>query len=716
MRLPKILKYILFFIVIAIYPSSVFAQYVSGEFDVVVNVNVPDDTFSTVDVNPSTVEIMEPATVTVTIQDGSLNPLSNHYIQLVAPGLTFVQPSNPTNSQGKVTVSVYSDTPGTYSIVAYDITDPLAITEIADSATLYVTPVPIPVLIEEPIFTIGNSNEIYWNSLGSGYQYLLESSSVNDFSTIYKYSNWVTGSMYEFNTLSNGVMYFYRAKARNIYGGESGWSNVVFSVQDSEGPVITLLSVSDIGENNTVEWQSSYQISIVYKVEDNLSLESVNFYCVRSNGSRYECGNTTHNGSIYTTTIRLSELDKDGIAYLYENYSFCIVAEDSVGNSSQLCDIELSIPPWSEPEEPVVPGEDPEPSPEPEPEPEPKPPAPVPTFIGRVINDVIDSTEYILENMFGDLDQYELENINTTTTIATFTVGLGALLGGILYIPIYLFELLLGLLSWLGLRKKGEYAGFVYDSGSKEPISQAIVRVYDTEKRLVWTDVTGSRGSFDLALDDGTFSINVTSSNHSFPSKVIFGKADYPLENVYHGENFVVNEGVIPQFSIPMDHRELGWFKSIWIAIRSRLSVLFKVLSIVLFLFGLVFSIYTYYINPNIFNLIIIVLYIPSFLLVVKALFKRGLDYGIVKDIEGNTVSDISVGLRDVEYKKIVGKRVTDGKGRYRFVVDPGSYTVEVLDTGYEIVSIEEKKLKELSDNSVLIDLDIVIKVIDVEK
>jgi len=591
MKLPKYITY--FLLSISLITTSVVAQtFESFTDDVTVTATITEDINSTIEVSPSNVEIFERAIVTITIRESNNNPLSGHYIELVAPGLVFTQPIQASNSQGKIWVQVYSPNTGTYSITANDITDPSLTIDIIDSDTLYVTPVQTPFLLEEPVYTKGLTNTLFWNSIGSGYNYLIQVSESSIFSTLKDSSGWISGTMFEFQNLENEKMYFYRVKARNSSGGESSWSNIVYSVQDSVGPVITLLSVGDIGDNNTVNWVSSFEVDITYTVTDNLSLSTVSFFCVKRNGTEYPCGDTTSNGSTYTTSIRLNELEKDGVAYLFSEYSFCVNAKDSVDNQTDLCDIPLNIPIWSSPEEPEEPGE------------EEKPPGTIPTYVGRVIKDVVDTGKALLDDLFGNMGNYELEDINTTTTIATITVGLGTLLGGLLYIPIYLFELLMSLLSWLGLRKQGKLSGFVYDSGSKEPIAQAIVRVYNEERKLVWTDVTGSRGYFDLALDDGTYKIEVSSRDHVFPSKLIFGKADYPLENVYHGEEFVVKDSIIPEFSIPLDAVELSWLRKIFITLKSRTRLLSKILSFILFLFGLIFSIYTYYINSNVFNLI----------------------------------------------------------------------------------------------------------------
>jgi hypothetical protein len=565
-----------------------------------------------------------------------------------------------------------------------------------DSDTLYVTPLDIPFLLEEPVYTKGTTNTLFWNSIGSGYKYYIEVSEYNAFNSIKDFSAWISGSMFEFDNLENEKMYFYRVKARNSYGGESQWSNVRYSVQDNENPQITLLSIGDVGDNNTVEWNSNSEIEIVYKVEDNLSLENTKFYCVRDDNSKVECGSSTNSGVLYTTSITLGELQKNGVNDLFSKYVFCVEAKDTAGNSVENCDIEIEIPLWQGEEE-----EEPE---------------KVPTSIGRIIRDIVDDTKIMMDDIFEGLDEYTLQDINTFATVGTITVTVGSILGGLLYLPLYLFQVLLGLFSWLGLRKRGKLSGYVYDSRTKEPISQAVVRVYTKDGNLVWTDVTDSRGLFRMGLEDGEYRIEVSARGYKFPSESIFGKSDYPLENVYHGEEFNVAQGVIPEFSVPIDPIEMSTFSRFMTSLRGRFRAIYKVASLLFFVFGLIFSVYTYNRNPNWFNFIIILLYVPSFVLVVRAVFKKSLESGVVTNDKGEPLEGIAVGLRDEEYGRIVAKRNTDGSGRYRFVVDRGNYSLEILDTEYEVVEIEEEKLKRLSDGSVLVALDAVVKPIKVEK
>jgi hypothetical protein len=701
MKLPKHIQFALLLLLLSSSFSFSQGSFESFEGSVDITAAITEDSNSTLYVIPGEVEIRRPALVTVTILGGQSQPLSGHYIELVAPGLNFNQPTQPTNEFGVVVVEVFGTNPGSFNICARDITFEGIVIDILDCDTLYVTPVPVPTLVNEPQYTKGTTNTLFWNSLGSGYEYYIEVSRDSEFNTIEQSSGWISGTMFEFQNLVNERMYFYRVKARNNFGGQSGWSNIVFSVQDDEAPEITVISIGDLGTNNTVEWESNYEVDTVYRVEDNLVLDNVTFYCVNRDGTKEECGVTTNTGVIYTTTINLGSLQRDGINNLFSNYSFCIEASDRAGNVSERCNINLTIPEWS--------GDEDE-------DEEPEPPKEVPTYVGRIIRDVIDNTKIGMDNIFRDVNDYRLQDISTGVSIATITIGFGSLIGGLLYIPIYLFQLFLNLLTWLGFRKKVSPIGYVYDSSSKDPISQAIVRVSKEDGSLVWTDVTDSKGLFGMALDDGKYSIKVSARDYGFPSKIIFGKSDYPLENVYHGEEFEIKNGVVPEFSIPLDPLELSWFRKLYISLSSRFRVFYKVISILLFIFGLIFTLYSYSKNPNWFVFVILLLYIPSFVMILFGLLKKRVKYGVVKDNDGNPIKGLSVGLRDMEYERITAKRITDGEGRYRFVVNNGKYELEVLETGYEVLSIEESEDRVLSDGSLLIAKDIVVKPVVVEK
>lgn len=266
-------------------------------------------------------------------------------------------------------------------------------------------------------------------------------------------------------------------------------------------------------------------------------------------------------------------------------------------------------------------------------------------------------------------------------------MGLGILIGGIGTIPYVLIQLFLALSSLLGFRKKGNPAGYVYDSVTKEPIPQCIVRVFNENNELVWTDVTDRNGYFkSVTLKTGEYSITVAAQHYSFPSKLIFGKTDFPLENVYHGQEFYSSRGVIPNFSIPMDKREMSDVRYVFNQFRFASKTLWKSLHILLFIVGLVFSIYALSTNQVWYNYLIIALYVPSIFLLFFSLFGRGERYGLVKDANGKRLPGIVLGLKEKEFDKLISKRVTDDYGKYRFFIYPGKYDLVILSTDWKLV------------------------------
>ena len=698
MKLSNILKYCC---LIFLFSVPVLAQGTYESFSDGVNVtaSINEDHFSTMTIVPNSIEINEWATVVVQISDGHGNFLPDRKIDLDwVPSLIYTPPTVLTNANGIVEIPVSSNIPATYDLCAMDITDPDLEIMIVDCKVLYVTPVPIPVMISEPSYTKGNSNTVFWTNMGSKYQYVVEVSLNSDFSTVLNSSGWISGTMFEFSNLQNNSMYFYRVRARNLSGGVSGWSNTVFSVQDSLAPTISVISLPNVDDITTVEWESNYELTFSYSVVDNVGVDSAELLCVDRSGAKRVCGNTVKNGSLYTTTVRLGDLDKDRMIYLFTEYGFCIRVIDTVGNERELCGIDIEI----EQGEGYVPPD----------EERPKPPPPV-EVIRKVINDTVNDVVEIFDGAFGKIPSDGLNAINTSTALVSVGVGLSALLGGLLYIPIYLFELLLALITWLGLRKKGKTCGYVYDSKTKEALSQVIVRVYNESNSLVWTDVTNSRGFFDLKLDDGKYSIKVMKHGYLFPSKIIFGNSDYPLDNVYHGSVFEIVNDEMPNFSIPMDSEELSKFDIFRLAWGNRLRVAWKVLSVAIFLFGLSFCSYVYFKDQSLLNFILLLLYLPISVIVIRGLFKRGLKFGVVYDIDGNFLPSINIGLREMEFNRILYKRVTDSRGRYRFVVERGVYNIEILDPEYIIGEIKEKKVVKLTDDSQLIAFDVVVNSVE---
>jgi hypothetical protein len=676
MKIKTALKTISALFLLAISSIVLYAQtYVPvNQYDVNLNASIRTDLYTQLSLTPITVEIMQPSTVNIIALDWNNTPRPNRnivlYVSGVSDGITINQPS-PTNTLGRTSGSVFSSIPGTYTICAKDITEGYDIL-ILDCETLYVVPVPPPVMVAEPAYTVGTTNLVLWNKTGAGsYQYYTESSRNVLFSPVYSNSGWISNLAHEFSNLQNGLMYFYRVKARNLFGGESSWSNTVFSVQDSSGPEVELLSISDAGENSTTQWDKEFSINIRYRIKDNIGLQSKDFWCVGTDGSRYECQYTVvENGDLWIISLKLKALLTDNKGNLLQEYKFCVEASDLVGNVTRNCEAKLEITKEEEEEVPSTPVI-------------PQPPK-TPVVIDRVIKVV----EKVIENTVGRLDPVDLQNFTYTTTAANLTVGVGLLITTIGYLPYFLLQMILALLSLLGFRKKGNITGYVYNSVSKEPIPQAIVRMFNENHELVWTDVTDSNGYFrSTDFEDGEYYIKVTARNHIFPSKVVFGRTDFPLENVYHGDPFFTRGGKVPNFSIPMDQEELSIFEKIVARFISRTKSIWKSIHILLFLIGLLFSIYALHISQIWWNYLIVLIYIPALIALIISLFSKKEKYGIVRDEKKKEIEGVIVGLTEKEFDKLVSKRVTDSLGRYRFIVNKGMYNISIMNSNIKVVN-----------------------------
>ena len=665
----KILFYFFLFLSFFISTKDISAQ--RQTLPVTVNGQVTVDIYSTLSINPTVVEIYQPSSVTVRILSQSGTGISGRSVIISSPPLVITQPSSPTDSSGKAFGSIYSTIPGTFVITAFDTTLGFNI-EVQNTKTLYVVPVPVPVFLPEPYYTKGTVNTVVWSNTGSSYSYYIEASLDSEFSSIVGSSGWINHTFYEFNNLENENMYFYRVKARNQWGGESAWSSSVFSVQDATAPEIKTVDIGGVGENDTVEWDSNFTVEMLFSVKDNLQLNNATFICLDSRGHTYRCTSDYHmEVDILIVKIKLGSLERISGTYLRDSYEFCVEADDTAGNIRRVCGIELKIP---KKQEEIT----------------------EPTIIER-IDKVTEDISNNLNETIGQLPPRNLTAITVTTSIVTSLIAFLLAFGSLLNLPFAFVQFFIHLLSWLGLRKGTKPLGYVYDSLTKDPIPQAIIRVYSEDGKMVWTDVTDSKGYFSARLSSGKYRMVVTAHGYVYPSSIVFGKDDYPLTNVYRGEYFVVEENEEFNFSIPLDSKDVSRLKALGEIAKGRIRVLLNILNILLFVIGLVFAIYVFSRDPYWLTFLILILYIPSLILMISGTFKKRSKYGVVKDVEGNPVSGVVIGLRELEFDRIVLKRVTDNIGRYRMFAQSGRYRLEVLDTSYKVIEIE-------GDSEILID------------
>src|SRR3990167_8656152 len=110
------------------------------------------------------------------------------------------------------------------------------------------------------------------------------------------------------------------------------------------------------------------------------------------------------------------------------------------------------------------------------------------------------------------------------------------------------------LLGFLGLRKKRQPWGTVYDSITKRPLDPAYVTVMQEHGSEIADAITDLDGRYGFLLPNGVYRIQAAKTNYQFPSKKLHGKDNDELyDNLYYGEPISANEGVLVMRNIPLD-------------------------------------------------------------------------------------------------------------------------------------------------------------------
>ena len=184
---------------------------------------------------------------------------------------------------------------------------------------------PPPVVTPEPMHTQGTSNSIDWaagtrlrGAPRRGDKYQADCYSDATFETLVSTSGWLPGLTHTFTDLDDGEPYWYRVKAKDNAGNESGWSiETVTSIQDASAPVTWVLCES----------LGAYQDTLAFDVPfawtddpDGSGLDYVKLY-YSTNGTDYIQWPGEFDGSLISFT-----------ATVEDTYRFYTLGADTVGN------------------------------------------------------------------------------------------------------------------------------------------------------------------------------------------------------------------------------------------------------------------------------------------------------------------------------------------------------------------------------------------------
>lgn len=267
-------------------------------------------------------------------------------------------------------------------------------------------------------------------------------------------------------------------------------------------------------------------------------------------------------------------------------------------------------------------------------------------------------------------------DILTILTLMALIINLILIIGP--QAPIRILRGFLGFLTFIGIRQKGQPFGYVYDAVTKEPIVRALVRIFDGDGKLLRTDVTDYQGVFTLHLGEGTFLLKVYKPGYNFPTKIVVGNVDGDIKNIYRGGEIESEEGDEVNYAVPIDPVKAGIFIKVYVYLKGRTVVLFRLLLLVLFVMGIILSAIITILDPSRINLLILLIYLVG--LVVTWFSERAVEarYGTITYLDGLPVADLKLSLVKGQFQTFVDRRITDSAGRYRFIIDEGEYALVI--------------------------------------
>jgi len=316
--------------------------------------------------------------------------------------------------------------------------------------------------------------------------------------------------------------------------------------------------------------------------------------------------------------------------------------------------------------------------------------------------------ESILPEVIGILDSSTTKK--AVVDIATIAVGASTLLtlvGSILAnafsfgeISLVLMRLWSLLLIALGLKKRTQPWGVVYDSVTKQPLDPAYVVLMDKDGNEVATCITDLDGRYGFMVEPGVYRIVASKTNYAYPSQKLSGKiGDEVYGQLYFGTEIEVTEsGAIIASNIPLDPLHFDWnefakkdqhlmkfFKQrdVWLGRFS--SLLFKA--------GFILSIYMTIVSPTGYNIAILGLSVALYAL--RSFGLHSQSKGSISDRQTKQPLPFSViRVRGLQTGEELLHKVADRTGRYYAIMPNGTYRVSIdmknPDESYTRIDINE--------------------------
>lgn len=319
------------------------------------------------------------------------------------------------------------------------------------------------------------------------------------------------------------------------------------------------------------------------------------------------------------------------------------------------------------------------------------------TIINQTEENIIQEMVAGLENdiISSSFTPQFVKNIVNTIGLPTATAALASvafLPTLISLIPLIFLPNFFSLLIAAIFGEKKNIWGIVYDHENKKPIAFAVVRLYESGSTGIKDQkVSDLQGRYGFVLSIGSYRVEVSHSD--------YGKFIKDIEISKKEEIFAED--------IPMrKEQQLNLFslsKKIFVKFKNftlKYSIFFAVI-------GFFASIVALFVTNNFINTTVFFAYLMILVLYVYVKTRDNRNWGIVKDsVSGLAINGATVRLFD-KRNNLSDSKITDNKGRFGFLVDPGEYSLLVDAYGYNFPSKTQEELTLNKDNPNLLDLHV---------
>jgi len=224
-------------------------------------------------------------------------------------------------------------------------------------------------------------------------------------------------------------------------------------------------------------------------------------------------------------------------------------------------------------------------------------------------------------------------------------------------------------------RKKKNW-GIVFDAITKQPLDPVVVALKDTKGNVIQTSITDMEGRYGFIAPPGLYTIQANKADYIFPSKKFEGlTTDVVYDDVYLGQSFEVSsQGEIITKNIPLDPVKFNWNefekKRMGVGVASLRK---QKINGVMFFVGFASSVAAIFLLPNIWNYIVLGLYIVFSILKIFGFPRYS---GKVKTRSGKPLAYGVMHVFSKTLNKEVKKVVLDDVGNYYCLIRNGEYYV----------------------------------------